>query len=77
MYVCHEPDVQQLELFERSIPFTDKLDRTNRWIRMAHAIDWHTLEVSYAKLFAETVIGHLKIRQAWAVQNPPGVWIML
>ena len=54
MYVCHEPHEQQLELFERSMPFADKLDRTNRWIRMAHAIDWRGLEVSYAKLFAQT-----------------------
>lgn len=23
------------------------------------------------------VIGHLKIRQSWAVQNPPGFWPML
>jgi len=54
MYACHEPDEQQLELFERSMPFADKLDRSNRWIRMAHAIDWRALEVSYAKLFAHT-----------------------
>lgn len=54
MYACHEPDEQQLELFERSMPFADKLDRSNRWIRMTHAIDWRALEVSYAKLFAKT-----------------------
>jgi len=54
MYICREPHEQQLELFERSMPFADKLDRTNRWIRMAHAINWRALEVSYAKLFAQT-----------------------
>ena len=54
MYICREPHEQQLELFERSMPFADKLDRTNRWIRMAYAINWRELEVSYAKLFAET-----------------------
>jgi hypothetical protein len=54
MYAWHEPDKQQLELFERSMPFADKLDRSNRWIRMAHAIDWRGLELSYAKLFAPT-----------------------
>jgi hypothetical protein len=54
MYAWHEPDEPQLELFERSMPFADKLDRSNRWIRMAHAIDWRGLELSYAKLFAPT-----------------------
>jgi len=29
MYICREPHEQQLELFERSMLFADKLDRTN------------------------------------------------
>lgn len=52
MYICREPDQQQLELFERSLPFDGKLDRENRWIRLAHTLNWSEMEVSYAKLFA-------------------------
>ena len=52
MYICQEPDQQQLEFFERSLPFDGKLDRGNRWIRLAHTLNWCELELSYAKLFA-------------------------
>jgi hypothetical protein len=52
MYICQEPDQQQLEIFERSLPFAGKLDRGNRWIRLAHTLNWRELELSYAKLFA-------------------------
>jgi transposase, IS5 family len=52
MYICQEPDRQQLEIFERSLPFDGKLDRGNRWIRLAHTLNWRELELSYAKLFA-------------------------
>jgi len=52
MYICQEPDQQQLELFERSLPFNGKLDHGNRWIRLAHTLNWRELELSYAKLFA-------------------------
>ena len=62
MYACYEVDEQQLELFERSLPFADKLDRSNRWIRMAHTIDWRALEVAYAKLFATTGRSALRAR---------------
>lgn len=54
MYVFQEPNDQQLELFERSLPFSGTLDRDNRWIVLAHAINWRELEGSYAKLFAES-----------------------
>jgi hypothetical protein len=52
MYICQETDPDQLELFERSLPFTGKLDRSNRWIVLAHTLNWRELELSYAKLFA-------------------------
>ena len=52
MYICQEPDQQQLELFERSLPFDGGLDHNNRWIRLAHTLNWRELELSYAKLFA-------------------------
>lgn len=52
MYVYQEPDQQQLELFERSLPFEGGLDHENRWIRLAHLLNWREMEVSYAKLFA-------------------------
>lgn len=52
MYLCHETDSNQLELFERSLPFDGKLDRSNRWITLAHTLNWREMECSYAKLFA-------------------------
>jgi len=52
MYICQEGDPDQLELFERSLPFAGKLDRSNRWIVLAHTLNWRELELSYAKLFA-------------------------
>lgn len=52
MYICQEPDQQQLELFERSLPFEGKLNRDNRWLRLAHMLTWRELELAYAKLFA-------------------------
>ena len=52
MYICQEPNEQQLDFFERSLPFDGKLDRDNRWISLAHTLNWRELEFSYAKLFA-------------------------
>ena len=52
MYLCQEPDPNQLELFNASLPFEDKLPRENRWVRLAHTLDWREWELSYAKLFA-------------------------
>jgi len=65
MYVFQEPNDQQLELFERSLPFSGTLDRTNRWIRLAHALNWRELEGSYAKLFAE--IGRPALRARYVL----------
>ena len=52
MYLCQEPDPNQLELFNASLPFEDKLDRNNRWVRLAHTLNWSEWERDYAKLFA-------------------------
>lgn len=52
MYICQEPDPNQLELFNVSLPFDGKLDAENRWVRLAHMLDWREWELSYAKLFA-------------------------
>lgn len=52
MYICQEPDPNQLELFNASLPFDGKLDGDNRWVRLAHTLNWSEWELSYAKLFA-------------------------
>ena len=52
MYICQEGDPDQLELFEHLLPFAGKLDRSNRWIVLAHTLNWRELKLSYAKLFA-------------------------
>ncbi len=54
MYKFSEPDVNQLEIFEKSLPFGGKLDRNNRWIRLAELINWRELESIYARSFAST-----------------------
>jgi len=52
MYLCQEPDPNQLDLFDASLPFGGTLDRNNRWLRLAHMLNWQEWERSYAKLFA-------------------------
>ena len=52
MYICQEPDANKLELFNASLPFDGKLDGNNRWLRLAHTLNWQEWERAYAKLFA-------------------------
>ena len=40
MYLCQEPDPNQLEMFEATLPFDDRLARNNRWLRLAHTLNW-------------------------------------
>jgi len=54
MYQFSEADVNQLELFEQSLPFGGKLNRNNRWLRLAELINWRELEAIYAKTFSST-----------------------
>ena len=52
MYKFSEADVNQLEIFEKSLPFGGKLNHNNRWICLAELINWRELESIYAKTFA-------------------------
>lgn len=54
MYQFSEPDVNQLELFEKSLPFGGKLNHDNRWIRLAELVPWRQLEETYAGTFSST-----------------------
>jgi hypothetical protein len=54
MYKFTEPDVNQLEMFEKSLPFGGQMNRDNRWIRLADIVPWGDLESSYAKTFSTT-----------------------
>ena len=54
MYNFSEPNSDQLEMFNKSLPFGDKLNRENRWIRLAGLIDWQRFESIYAKTFSST-----------------------
>lgn len=54
MYKFSEPNTDQLEMFEKSLPFGDTLDRNNRWIRLSGLIDWHRFESIYAQTFSTT-----------------------
>lgn len=54
MYKFSEPNTDQLDMFEKSLPFKDTLDRKNRWLRLAGLIDWHRFEAIYAQTFSTT-----------------------
>ncbi len=54
LYQFSEPNTDQLEMFETSLPFGDTLNRENRWIRLAGLIDWHRFESIYAQTFSTT-----------------------
>lgn len=54
MYKFYEPDMNQLEFFEKSLPFGGKLNRDNRWIGLAELVNWRELEGIYAKTFSTT-----------------------
>lgn len=62
MYKYSEAFNNQIELFEKSIPFSDELDRDNRWIKLAYQIDWKNFEIEYAKAFSHTGRPALKAR---------------
>jgi len=78
MYQLSEPDVNQLELFEKSLPFGGKLNRDNRWLQLAELVPWRQLEEIYAKTFSTTgrpgararhVIGSLVIKHKLEVSD--------
>ena len=54
MYKFSEPNTDQLEMFEKSLPFGDTLTIENRWIRLAGLIDWGRFESIYAQTFSTT-----------------------
>ncbi len=54
MYKHSEPNSDQLEMFNKSLPFSGKLNRLNRWIRIACLINWQHFELIYAKTFSTT-----------------------
>jgi IS5 family transposase len=75
----YSPDfVNQLELFELSMPFGGKLDRQNRWVQLSSLIDWRGFDYAYGKLFsdigrpalpARLVIGSLIIKHVKEVSD--------
>jgi hypothetical protein len=78
MYQLSEPDVNQLQLFEQSLPFGGKLNPDNRWIQLAELVSWRQLEEIYAKTFSTTgrpgararhVIGSLVIKHKLEVSD--------
>ena len=54
MYTFSEPNLDQLIMFEKSLPFGGKLNHKNRWIRLAELIDWYRFESIYAQTFSTT-----------------------
>jgi len=83
MYRFSEPDKNQLEIFEQSLPFGGKLNRKNRWIQLSGLVNWRELEAIYAKTFSGTgrpgvraryVIGSLIIKHIMKCSDEE-VWL--
>ena len=53
MYKYSESFTNQLEIFEKSLPFEGKLDTNNRWIELSSQIDWTKFEKIYANTFSK------------------------
>lgn len=78
MYKYSTEYSNQLELFEKSLPFGGKLNRLNRWIKLAFLINWSRLELTYSELFsrigrpglpARMVIGSLIIKHVKEISD--------
>ena len=47
----YQPRYKQLSFEDFYIPFGGKLDKSNRWIKMANTVPWYEAELLYAKKF--------------------------
>lgn len=68
----------QLTVYDFMEPFGGVLDPENRWVRLAHALDWRDMEKKYAKNFGRAgakalplrmVFGSLVIREALGLSD--------
>lgn len=55
----------QLSVYDFVPPFSGSLDRNNRWVRLAEALDWPALEKAYAGNFAAGGKEALPVRLAF------------
>lgn len=68
----------QMTLYDYAQPFEGKLDESNRWVQLAHAIPWQELEQEYSAGFGKAghkafsvriAFGSLVIRQAMGLSD--------
>ena len=50
-------DSNQTEFVDFYLPFSGKLQASNRWIKLAKALPWEEVEGCYAESFADTGMG--------------------
>jgi hypothetical protein len=61
----YEESLNQLSIYDFVSPFGDALRPTNRWVRLAAAINWRALEKQYAAHFASRGKRALPVRCAF------------
>ena len=61
----YEESLSQLSIYDFVNPFGGALQPTNRWVRLAAAIDWPALEKQYAAHFASRGKHALPVRRAF------------
>jgi transposase, IS5 family len=49
--LMYQPQFKQLSFEDFHMPFGGKLDKSNRWIKMANTVPWYEAELLYAKKF--------------------------
>ena len=50
-------DPNQTEFVDFYLPFSGKLEASNRWVKLAKAMPWEEVERCYAEGFASTGMG--------------------
>lgn len=82
MYRVADP---QLSVYDFVPPFSGRLDESNRWVKLAAALDWPRLEAEYAGNFAaggkealpvRLAFGSLVVRQALGLSDQQTILLL-
>ena len=82
----YKNSTSQLFVYDFVLPFTGKLDQSNRWVRLAAELDWFALEEEYSQQFSSRggnqalpvrmAFGSLVIRQALGLSDAQTVQLI-
>ncbi len=53
----HKTTPDQLQFIDFYLPFGGKMDKNNRWVKLAEIIPWETVEKHYQEQLADTGMG--------------------